>query len=99
VSNTTTILGQPVDVVKEPRPIGPNSNPEGLLLGHIDIGTTSFHVELVEVHMVNDQQQAVLPDEEQSFDEMYDAIGSFGPFETIRHNDRDYVMFIYPFCQ
>jgi hypothetical protein len=103
--NMLMFLGQALHIKEEPKPIGPDSNPNGQLLGQMTLGQTSFHVELVEVNDVNDPdadstiQEAVLPPSEHCYDELANAAGNYGPFETIKYNDRDYVMFIYPFCQ
>ncbi len=84
-------------VVKHPESRGPEEHPEGYLLGRVDIGPVSFHVELIEVQEIDDEQVAVLPPEFHAYSELSNAIGNDGPFETLNVEGRKYVMFIYPF--
>lgn len=92
-------------VDRDLHPIGPDENPEGRLLGSIYVGPISFHVECVEVERVGsgeglgEEQVAVIGEEYHSYYDLADALGGTEPFEEVTINGRQYVMFIYPYCE
>jgi len=103
-ANEFTIPG--LNLINPVRPISEGKDPLVRLLGRMDLGDTSFHVEAEQVHMVPDDaggeyQESMVPDVESRYASMADAAGGDGPFETIEIPGlpgRNYVLFIYPFC-
>lgn len=66
----------------------------------LQIGNTYFHVLAIAVHTNEDGVQvATCEGHEAEINQVYDVVGGDGPWETVRINDRDFVLIITPFCQ
>ena len=92
------------------RPVGDGDDPCARLLGRMDLGHASFHVEADQVRMARDEddpdtagetQQSILGSEECHYEELVELAGGYEPFETVEIPGlpgREYVLYIYPFC-
>ena len=82
--------------------VGPDDNPECRLWGRIDLLGASFHVDLYQVHEVDDGEggtnQEVVNEEHCKYSDLMTLNGGYEPLATITLNGKTYVMCIYPFC-
>ena len=75
------------------------TQPYARLLGHVVINGTCFHAEAIEVtEDANGVQIPVDEDLRDWFDKVYLAIeGDGGPWASVQHQGREYVLIISPF--